>query len=194
MGPGGLSLTCLALRRRYVLMPLGLASLFCRFCRGRCCDPPVWPRPARTRVGGTARPPGAFRRARHSGFGGAGGQGRLRRVCWGSRAAGTASATGGPTGGHTDRRRGRVAAATGVRPLQADYWWLAGAPTSRLRRGKLWRGERAWSDRAAPNAKLERSAEALVSQRCCPDGDALGGDSGGAGSRDGSPSSSPYSP
>src|SRR3989449_11557651 len=35
----------------------------------------------------------------------------------------------------------RVAAATGVRRLLADYWRLVGAPTSQRRRRKLWRGE-----------------------------------------------------
>ena len=88
----------------------------------------------------------------------------------------------------------RVAAASGVRRLLADYWRLVGAPTSQRRRRRLWRGQRVWSDGAAPNAGETGALSGGAGQSAVlPRGRRAGG-SVAAASRDGSSSSSPCWP
>src|SRR5437870_5709486 len=88
----------------------------------------------------------------------------------------------------------RVAAATGVRRLLADYWRLVGTPTSLRRRRRLWRGQRVWSDGAAPNAGETGAFSGGAGQSAALPRWRRAGGNGAAASRDGSSSSSPYSP
>jgi len=88
----------------------------------------------------------------------------------------------------------RVAAASGVRRLLADYWRLVGTPTSQRRRRRLWRGQRVWSDGAAPNAGETGALSGGAGQSAALPRWRRAGGNGAAASRDGSSSSSPYSP
>ena len=88
----------------------------------------------------------------------------------------------------------RVAAASGVRRLLADYWRPVGTPTSQRRRRRLWRGQRVWSDGAAPNAGETGALSGGAGQSAALPRWRRAGGNGAAASRDGSSSSSPYSP